>query len=616
MNFKEMVIEKEIYVPNYQRAYSWEVAKEGEKKKRQADLFLEDVMNHVENEAKVKENFYLGNFLYESDGEKFAIIDGQQRLTTIIILLSVLNKLLKNDELKDIINFNNIKFSTVEYDDEDFKKYIFLNELDKFNSLKKFRESKIITNTESIRRVIEAYLYFKDELVNKNVEKLQKLAKTITQAKCTMNTINSKVEATQIFIFENNRGKSPINLEITKTKLMYFIYNNFEKSISEILLKVVDNTFGKIYKKITTLENYINEDTVLAIAIRMYKKNLRIDGVLTEVDNMLINLKKQKDNDSNNTENLEKEDNKKKLQDGIEKFLNTLEKTFEKVDSFITKGLAKSKELYFNDEYEYVAHSLINLGISVQLYPIVLKAIELEENERVEVLKGLEKLILRHLIIKTRANLAERLNGNFKDSFDTKDDKGNVIEIKDIIPIINKIKGILNNTLLVEEDKKYLGWWNYWNENIFYKELENGLTNLHATRYLLWKYENFLRKKDNMVALKYTEIKNYQVEHISPKTENTEENNGYDKKLEWNILNSYGNLMLLTQKTNVEIQNKNLREKLEAYEKETKDEDNEKIILKQQLEVITEIKKDGVFWGKEKIKNRNEKLLIFIKDNF
>lgn len=616
MSFKEMILEKEIYVPNYQRAYSWEVAKEGEKKKRQADLFLEDVMNHVENEAKVKENFYLGNFLYESDGEKFAIIDGQQRLTTIIILLSVLNKLLKNDELKDIINFNNIKFSTVEYDDEDFKKYIFLNELDKFNSLKEFRESKIITNTESIRRVIEAYLYFKDKLANEKVEKLKKLAETITQAKCTMNTINSKVEATQIFIFENNRGKSPTNLEITKTKLMYFIYNNFEKNISEILLKEVDNTFGKIYKKITTLENYINEDTVLAIAIRMYKKNLRIDGVLTEVDNMLINLKKQKDNDSNNTENLEKEDNKKKLQDGIEKFLNTLEKTFEKVDSFITKGLAKSKELDFNDEYEYVAHSLINLGISVQLYPIVLKAIKLGESERVEVLKGLEKLILRHLIIKTRANLAERLNGNFKDSFDTKDDKGNVIEIKDIIPIINKIKGILNNTLLVEEDKKYLGWWNYWNENIFYKELENGLTNLYATRYLLWKYENFLRKKDNMVALKYTEIKNYQVEHISPKTENTEENNGYDKKLEWNILNSYGNLMLLTQKTNVEIQNKNLREKLEAYEKETKDEDNEKIILKQQLEVITEIKKDGIFWGKEKIKNRNEKLLIFIKDNF
>ena len=132
---------------------------------------------------------------------------------------------------------------------------------------------------------------------------------------------------------------------------------------------------------------------------------------------------------------------------------------------------------------------------------------------------------------------------------------------------------------------------------------------------MLWKYENHLRKEKNIKALKYTEIKNYQVEHISPKTENTEENNGYDK-LEWNILNSYGNLMLLTQKTNVEIQNKNLREKLEAYEREAKDESNEKIILKQQLEVITEIKKDGVFWGKEKIKNRNKKLLKFIKDNF
>ena len=447
--------------------------------------------------------------------------------------------------------------------------------------------------------MIEAYLYFKDKLVNENVEKLKKLAETITQAKCTMNTINSKVEATQIFIFENNRGKSPTNLEITKTKLMYFIYNNFEKSISEILLKEVDNTFGEIYKKITTLENYINEDTVLAIAIRMYKQNLRIDGVLTEVDNMLIELK------SNNS--------KENLQAGIKNFLKNLENTFKGVDEFITKGLAKSKELDFNDEYEYVAHSLINLGISVQLYPIVLKSLELGEKERVEVLKGLEKLMLRHLIIKTRANLAERLNGNFKDSFNIEADNKTPI-IKNIYNTTNKIKGVLNNTLL-EEDKKYLGWYSYWNENIFLKELENGLTNLHATRYLLWKYENFLRKKDNMVALKYTEIKNYQVEHISPKTENTEENNGYDK-LEWNILNSYGNLMLLTQKTNVEIQNKNLREKLKAYEKETKDENNKKVILQQQLKVIEEIKKDGTFWGREKIKNRNEDLLKFIKNNF
>lgn len=602
MTFKEMILKKKVYIPNYQRAYSWEVAKENEQKKRQSDLFLEDLINHVENEAKAKENFYLGNFLYERDREKFAIIDGQQRLTTIIILLSVLNNLLKNEELKNIIDFNAIKFSTVEYDDEEFQKYIFLNELEKIKNLKEFRESKVITNTESIRRVIEAYLYFKDKLINENTEKLKKIAEAIAQAKCTMNTINSKVEATQIFIFENNRGKSPTNLEITKTKLMYFIYNNFEKNISEILLKEIDNTFGEIYKKITTLENYINEDTVLAIAMRIYKKNLRIDGVLTEVDNMLINLKSQNSND-----------NKDNLQAKVKEFLKTLEWTFEKVNDFITKGLVKSKELDFNDEYEYVAHSLINLGISVQLYPIVLKSLELGEKERVEVLNGLEKLMLRHLIIKTRANLAERLNWNFKDSFNIKADNKTPI-IKNIYNITNKIKGVLNNTLL-EEDKKYLGWYSYWDENIFHKELENGLTNLYATRYLLWKYENFLRKKDNMVALKYTEIKNYQVEHISPKTENTEENNGYDK-LEWNILNSYGNLMLLTQETNVKIQNKNLREKLEAYEKETKDESNEKVILKQQLEVITKIKKDGIFWGKEKIKNRNEDLLKFIKNHF
>ena len=43
--------------------------------------------------------------------------------------------------------------------------------------------------------------------------------------------------------------------------------------------------------------------------------------------------------------------------------------------------------------------------------------------------------------------------------------------------------------------------------------------------------------------------------------------------------------------------------------KETKDENNKKVILQQQLKVIEEIKKDGTFWGREKIKNRNEDLL-------
>lgn len=596
VSFKEMIIGDEIFVPNYQRAYSWEVARENEQKKRQADLFLEDLLYHIgEENKKNAEKFYLGTFLYEKSEEKFAIIDGQQRLTTIIILLAVINKKLNSENIEKIINFEEIKFSTVEYDNEEFQRYIFLNEIEEFKNLKEFREKKIISSTESIRRVIETYLYFKDRLKEKNSEDLKRIAETIAEAQCTINIINSKVEATQIFIFENNRGKSPTNLELTKTKLMYFIYNNFENSNK--LLEEVDKIFGNIYKKITKLENYINEDTVLAIAMRMYKQNLRIDGILTEIDNMLTKLKSQKSSDDNTIESKEEK---------IKNFLKILEYTYDKVDEFISKGLAKSKELDFNDEYEYVAHSLINLGISVQLYPIVLKSLELEEKERVEVLKALEKIILRNLVVKTRANLAQRFYWIFEKSCNKEKD------LKEIITIINEMIFDINLTII---NKKDLWWFSYWNQETFNKELDNGLTNLHATRYLLWKYENYLRKEKNMRALKYTEIKNYQVEHISPQTENTEENNGYDK-LEWNILNSYGNLMLLTQKTNVEIQNKNLREKLKAYKKER--EENE-IKLLQQINVIDLIESgnsEEISWKKDKIEKRKDKILDYIKANF
>lgn len=595
VSFKEMIIGDEIFVPNYQRAYSWEVARENEQKKRQADLFLEDLLYHIgEENKKNAEKFYLGTFLYEKSEEKFAIIDGQQRLTTIIILLAVINKKLNSENIEKIINFEEIKFSTVEYDNEEFQRYIFLNEIEEFKNLKEFREKKIISSTESIRRVIETYLYFKDRLKEKNSEDLKRIAETIAEAQCTINIISSKVEATQIFIFENNRGKSPTNLELTKTKLIYFIYNNFENSNK--LLEEVDKIFGNIYKKITKLENYINEDTVLAIAMRMYKQNLRIDGVLTEIDNMLTKLKSQKSSDDNTVESKEEK---------IKNFLKILEYTYDKVDEFISKGLAKSKELDFNDEYEYVAHSLINLGISVQLYPIVLKSLELEEKERVEVLKALEKIILRNLVVKTRANLAQRFYDRFQNSHPHYCDKDKITQ-ESIFSVVERVQ-----YLLLTQDS----WWNYWNQKVFEEELENGLTNLHATRYLLWKYENYLRKKENMRALKYTEIKNYQVEHISPQTENTEENNGYDK-LEWNILNSYGNLMLLTQKTNVEIQNKNLREKLKAYKKER--EENE-IKLLQQINVIGLIESgnsEEISWKKDKIEKRKDKILDYIKANF
>lgn len=85
--FKDL-IEKEFFrIPNYQRHYSWE--------EEQLKRFFLDLREY-------NEEYYLGHFLFESKKEgRFNIIDGQQRLTTILLFLRSLyetnNNILKKD---------------------------------------------------------------------------------------------------------------------------------------------------------------------------------------------------------------------------------------------------------------------------------------------------------------------------------------------------------------------------------------------------------------------------------------------------------------------------------------------------------------------------------------
>ena len=59
-------------IPKYQRAYSWEKEHWGQ--------FLDDLKD-------AECGYYLGHFLFESDDDsKYFVIDGQQRLTTCVIV--------------------------------------------------------------------------------------------------------------------------------------------------------------------------------------------------------------------------------------------------------------------------------------------------------------------------------------------------------------------------------------------------------------------------------------------------------------------------------------------------------------------------------------------------
>ena len=75
-------LEGEYVIPLYQRAFAWE--------EKQLEQLVEDI-----NDIRDKSNYYIGSLVVSRFGNKFEVVDGQQRLTSLYLLLSCLGKKLK-----------------------------------------------------------------------------------------------------------------------------------------------------------------------------------------------------------------------------------------------------------------------------------------------------------------------------------------------------------------------------------------------------------------------------------------------------------------------------------------------------------------------------------------
>ncbi len=75
---------KEYIIPDFQRPYSWE--------KEQCDKLWDDVIDFIENNNSV-EKYFLGNIIVHPYENKLAVIDGQQRLTTLMLFIKALHNI-------------------------------------------------------------------------------------------------------------------------------------------------------------------------------------------------------------------------------------------------------------------------------------------------------------------------------------------------------------------------------------------------------------------------------------------------------------------------------------------------------------------------------------------
>ena len=556
-NISAILSGKSITVPNYQRAYSWDTDSSN-KSHKQVNTFLSDLQDYVNSRSSTP--YYFGHFLFEEKGEnKYAIIDGQQRLTTTVIFLSALYKRLKQirniekvDDFDDdlyILYCNTIKqrrqyrFSTVSYDNQMFRDYVIDQTIHNRNEI----------DTVSKERIANAFDFFCNELADKTEEELLQLLEAMTKASCTTHVVKDESEAVQMFIFQNNRGKKPTNLEIIKAQFMYDIHLYVPVEDKQNLLSEITERFEHIYKSISKIEGNIDEDNVLNYTIKVYRNSL---------------------DEINSTDFVNKELGKAdSCISFIRKFTQLLSSCFSQISNFLDE--TKKNITY---------HALLIAADRSIMFPFVIKALlkGMPQKELEELARALEQIFLRHRIIGTRANLLWRLNDSYK-------------------MMGNGAKNVVNHIQWMKSRKD---WWGYWNNDELLRTLNMGM-NHNTAKILLWKYENHLIQcgKAGYKVLRYDDIEQPHLEHIAPQTENKEPNNGYcpyDEDFYNRYLECLGNYLLLSGSHNVSLSNERFQKKRESY-----------TYLQQQREVLGMTEKDPI-WDKDKIQQRHSKIIDYL----
>lgn len=565
----KMLAGNRIFVPTYQRAYSWDTESESDKIPKQVNTFLSDLEDY--NRSTTKSKYYFGHFLFEEKSENnFGVIDGQQRLTTIVIFLSAIFSKLKKiralTEDEEVLFENMIKrksnyiFSTVYYDNELFKHYVIDDEKNKID--------KNGLETESAKRIVKAFDFFSTHLANKDESYLLKMLDTVQRASCTTHTVKDESEAIQMFIFQNNRGKKPSNLEIIKAQFMFnvHLYGGDKK---DNLIENIKKQFEEIYRSISLIEDKIDEDDVLVYTLRVHFNSLW---------------------ETNAIDKINKELSKNNPIDFIESFTESLKTSFKYLKKFFKEDEKDNIEI----------HSLITLGDIGIAIPFIIKAYKfgLEISKINKLCNKLESMVLRHRLIGTRADIRSRLNDVYK-NFTSKN--------SDYQPIVDKIE------YMKKADSKNADswWWAYWNNNELERSIQGGL-NHDIAKYLLWKYENYLKsqEKSDYKPIRFDKIiESPELEHIAPHAPTNGEPKAagycdYDEEFKNQYIECLGNYLLVSKNQNRSIGNKPFADKIATYDQ-----------LEQQIE-IQKMTSDLKIWNKEKISQRKKKIVQFILDNF
>lgn len=537
----------QFYIPVYQRAYAWD--------KANWKTFLED----IQESSRHENNYSYGSILLKTieQESKYDIIDGQQRITTLILfmraMINVLNKRNDANEMSDfieelvedyIVKKGKLRLEVVEYD------------RDCFRAVVSEGRDTYTPNSPSQSQIIAAINYFESELESLDTDALKHICQTINRTDITRIELDGEKEAALMFELQNNRGKDLTNLEKLKSYFMYQMYVYSESDETEGNIETLSNTFKEIYRLINDIKklNGMTEDSIL-----IYHCNAYLNKAFG-----YRNLNDIKD----------------ELKGSVEKVSWIINFVRELKDSFEAIKKCQNSKSYYRQK-------LFKLGTGAYVFPFIIKGYKyFNDAEMDDVYKVLEIMSFRDKLVHSRADFSSRLSDAIR-TFDGC-----------ITTFIDCVKRVFENE------------W-HWSYKRMKDQLNGYMYGNDTLRYILWEYEESIQNKGYKIGTCVLESE--QIEHISPQTPPEGEviANGYDVQVSGqyseefisDYLNCIGNLMLISGSHNASIGNSSFKDKLTSY--------NKNPILNQQAEIETFLENNIIEWKIQHIEKRKNVIVEF-----
>lgn len=203
----------QFVIPIYQRLYSW--------KEEQCEQLWDDIIKTGGNDQI--EGHFIGSIVFVQDGiyttnhNELLIIDGQQRLTTITLLLTALRNYL-NDEDEFLEKFSRQKIQNrylINSDEKGDKKFkLILSEPDR-DTLLSLIDKDRRKPSEPSSKIMENFKLF-EEWIRKNTNQLETIFKGLEKLMIVEIALEKGKDDPQL-IFESMNSKG---IELTQTDLI------------------------------------------------------------------------------------------------------------------------------------------------------------------------------------------------------------------------------------------------------------------------------------------------------------------------------------------------------------------------------------------------------------